>query len=141
MTKEQTCEVLDLIYSIFPRAYERAGSEATCNAWTLMFEDEQYDVVLGAVKNVLKTSKFAPTIAEVSAEIERYKDGLKSRLNQYNYYFGAVADECKRCCVRTRLEVIRKCGGRKCPKEVSQEEKQQWYLTPKQLSQIRTILK
>lgn len=140
MTKEQTCDVLSLIYAIYPRAYERQGLEATNNAWNLMFEREQFEVVIGAVKRVLRTSKFAPTIAEVSAEIARYKDGLKARLNQYNYYFGAMPGECKECGVKNRIEIVMKCGARKCPKEISNEERGIWYLTESQVRQIKAIL-
>lgn len=141
MTKEQTCDVLSLIYAIYPRAYERQGLEATNNAWNLMFEEEQFEVVLGAVKRVLKTSRFAPTIAEVSAEISKYKDGLRARLKQFNYYFGDIPDECKKCNVTDRMGVVMKCGGRKCPKEISEEEKLKWYLSAAQVRQIREILK
>lgn len=141
MTKEQTCDVLSLIYAIYPRAYERQGLEATTNAWTLMFEEEQFEVVLGAVKRVLKTSRFAPTIAEVSAEIEKYKDGLRARLNQFNYYFGDMPNECKACDVTDRMGVVMKCGARKCPKEITEEEKQLWYLSESQVKQIKAIIR
>lgn len=140
MTQEQTCEVLSLIYAIYPRAYERQGLEATTRAWTIMFEEESAEVVMKAVKEVLKTSRFAPTISEVSAEIAKYKDGLKARLNQYNYYFNSLPEACRTCTVEEHWEVIIKCGARKCPREVTEAEKHQYYLTDEQVKKIKLIL-
>ncbi len=141
MTKAETSKLLAAIYAIFPRAYEKAGAEATRDAWEIMFENEQYEVVKTAVKKILQTSRYAPTISEVNAEIAKYKDGLRARLSQYNFYFGDMAPECKQCTVKERLEVVVKCGARKCPRETSAYEKQQWYLTDKQVQQIKIILK
>lgn len=141
MTKAETSKLLAAIYAIFPRAYEKAGAEATRDAWEMMFEDETYEVVKVAVKKILQTSKFAPTISEVNAEISKYKDVLRARLRQYNFYFGDMAPECKQCTVKDRLGVVVKCGARMCPKEVSAYEKQQWFLTDKQVEQIKSILK
>ncbi len=141
MTKAETSKLLAAIYAIFPRAYEKAGAEATRDAWEMMFEDETYEVVKVAVKKILQTSKFAPTISEVNAEISKYKGVLRARLRQYNFYFGDMAPECKQCTVKDRLGVVVKCGARMCPKEVSAYEKQQWFLTDKQVEQIKSILK
>jgi len=141
MTRVETSKILAIIYAIYPRAYERAGAEATRDAWEMMFESEVYEVVKVAVKKILQTSKFAPTISEVNAEISKYKDVLRARLRQYNFYFGDMAPECKQCTVKDRLGVVVKCGARMCPKEVSAYEKQQWFLTDKQVEQIKSILK
>ena len=141
MTKAETSKILAIIYAIYPRAYERAGAEATRDAWEMMFENETYEVVKAAVKKILQTSKFAPTISEVNAEISKYKDVLRARLRQYDFYFGTMPSECRQCTVKDRLEVIVKCGARMCPKEVSAYEKQQWFLTDKQVELIKMILK
>lgn len=141
MTKAETSKILAIIYAIYPRAYERAGAEATRDAWEMMFENETYEVVKAAVKKILQTSKFAPTISEVNGEISKYKDVLRARLRQYDFYFGTMPSECRQCTVKDRLEVIVKCGARMCPKEVSAYEKQQWFLTDKQVELIKMILK
>jgi len=39
MTRVETSKILAIIYAIYPRAYERAGAEATRDAWEMMFEE------------------------------------------------------------------------------------------------------
>lgn len=144
MTLEETGKILALIYAIFPRAYERQGVEATRNAWQTMFEDEQYDVVKTAVKKVLKTSKFAPTIAEVHIEIDQYKQSLRVTLSQYEYYYGKLPKECQNCTMYDDsskwLEKFKKCGTRRCVREISDADRKQYFLTSEQVKLIKTIL-
>lgn len=141
MTQEETGRILALIYAIFPRAYERAGAEATRNAWAVMFEDEFYSVVLTAVKKVLKTSKFAPTISEVSEEISKYKQILRHKLDQHRFYSALLTDKCEGCTAyKNHIEQLQKCGAKLCPYEISEETKREFYLTDEEQKQIRAIL-
>lgn len=144
MTMVETGKILALIYAIFPRAYEKQGAEATRNAWAVMFEDERYDVVQYAVKQVLKRSKFAPTISEVFAEIGEYKRLLKSKLQSYeNYYFADLPKRCSECALdpdEDVIEMFKKCAGHWCPKQINEERKKQSYLTDQEVKAIKEIL-
>lgn len=143
MTKEETVKILALIYAIFPKAYEKQGAEATRNAWLVMFEDERYEVVQYAVKQVLKRSKFAPTIAEVFDEIRTYKLVLKMKLQGYEIYYGALPKRCRECTLdpdEDVIEMFKKCAGILCPKTVSEERKKQYYLTDAERKNITAIL-
>ncbi len=144
MTAEETGKILAVIYAVFPRAYERSGAEATRNAWAIMFENEHYKVVLEAVKKVLRTSKFAPTIAEISQEINTYKETLRSRLQLYDRYYAPLSSKCKNCTMYNDderwLEKFKKCGAVQCPYDISEEKRKQYYLAESQINEMRLMI-
>lgn len=141
MTAEETGKILAVIYAVFPRAYERSGAEATRNAWAIMFETEHYKVVLEAVKKVLRTSKFAPTVSEVSAEIERYKEVLQAKLRMNSVYCGEPSAKCKGCDIYDDfVKKLRKCGAVQCPYDISEEKRKQYYLTESQINEMRLMI-
>lgn len=141
MTREETKKILALICTIFPKAFDRAGAEATRNAWAIMFENEHYKVVLEAVKKVLRTSKFAPTVSEVSAEIERYKEVLQAKLRMNSVYCGEPPTKCKGCDVYDDfVKKLRKCGAVQCPYDISEEKRKQYYLTESQINEVRLMI-
>lgn len=141
MTREETKKILALICTIFPKAFDRAGAEATRNAWTLMFENEHYKVVLEAVKTVLEKSRFAPTIADVKAEIEIYKESLRSKLRMNKIYCGEMPERCKNCEAYDDFVLrLRKCGAVQCPYDISEEKRNQYYLTESQINEMRLMI-
>lgn len=141
MTRDETKKILALICTIFPKAFERAGAEATRNAWAVMFEEEYYAVVLQAVKKVLRTSKFAPTVAEVSAEIEQIKQEMRAKLKQYDYYFAPLPEKCRECTAyKEFIDRLRKCGACKCPYDITEEERNKYALSDEQINSMKAIL-
>lgn len=72
MTKEETLKIMSVLKTAYPRYYVNQTKDELVNAvnlWSMMLEEYEYDVVSGAVKAIIATAKFPPTIAEVIERI------------------------------------------------------------------------
>lgn len=72
MTKEETLKIMSVLKTAYPRYYVNQTKDELVNAvnlWSMMLEEYECDVVFGAVKAIIATAKFPPTIAEVIERI------------------------------------------------------------------------
>lgn len=72
MTKEETLKIMSVLKTAYPRYYVNQTKDELVNAvnlWSMMLEEYEYEVVSGAVKAIIATAKFPPTIAEVIERI------------------------------------------------------------------------
>lgn len=74
MTKVQVAEIVGLLIRAFPNF---AGSTDTSKVYERMLEDLDHQVALTAVKRVLSTARFMPTIAEIRAAAAEVLHGPK----------------------------------------------------------------
>lgn len=72
MTREETKAILAILKAGYPNFYKDMTKEDatnTINLWTTMFADDPAQVVTEAVKSLMCTLKFPPTIADVKEKI------------------------------------------------------------------------
>jgi hypothetical protein len=72
MTREETKAILAILKAGYPNFYKDMTKEDatnTINLWTTMFADDPAQVVAEAVKSLMCTLKFPPTIADVKEKI------------------------------------------------------------------------
>ena len=72
MTKNDVVKIFIVIRTAYPNFYremKKEDLEATINLWTEMFAHENTALVVAAVKNLINTFKFPPTIADVKGEM------------------------------------------------------------------------
>lgn len=76
MNRQETVSVLAVLRAAFPSFYrgmERKELEGIVNLWHDMFQDDDANVVAGAVKALIatKTTGYPPTIGEVKEHVRR----------------------------------------------------------------------
>lgn len=72
MTREEVVRLLAVLKAAYPRFYTGTTGEQdkiTVNVWHLMLKDYDYPLVTSAVKVLLASSKFAPSIADVIEKV------------------------------------------------------------------------
>ena len=72
MNREETKAILAILKAGYPNFYKDMTKEDatnTINLWTTMFADDPAQVVAEAVKSLMCTLKFPPTIADVKEKI------------------------------------------------------------------------
>lgn len=72
MTKAETLKVLVLLKSAYPASYRGISDDeahVVVNLWSTMFADVPVDIVMLAVRKHISVGKYAPTIAEIRAQI------------------------------------------------------------------------
>lgn len=72
MTKEETIKLLALIKLAYPNSYkdiDRDTQVATVNLWYRAFADTPLSIVEMALDNFVKSSKFPPTIADITERL------------------------------------------------------------------------
>ena len=72
MNREETKAILAILKAGYPNFYKDMTKEDatnTINLWTTMFADDPAQVVTEAVKSLMCTLKFPPTIADVKEKI------------------------------------------------------------------------
>jgi hypothetical protein len=72
MTREETKTILTVLKAGYPNFYKElkaADAEQIINLWSTMFECDSVKVVVEAVKALMSTLKFPPTIADVKEKI------------------------------------------------------------------------
>lgn len=68
MTRDETVAILGILKTSYPNFYRNMTKEeliSTIDLWTEMFAHENSQLVTAAVKNLINTFKFPPTIADV----------------------------------------------------------------------------
>lgn len=72
MKREEVLTILGIMKVAYPNFYKdlkKDEAENTINLWAQMFEEEHSKVVIEAVKALICTNKFPPTIADVKEKI------------------------------------------------------------------------
>lgn len=72
MTKNDVVKIFIVIRTAYPNFYKemkKEDLEATINLWAEMFAHENTQLVVAAVKNLINTFKWPPTIADVKEEM------------------------------------------------------------------------
>lgn len=100
MQRHDIIKILSVLKTAYPRFYSNMSKEdanETINLWLDMFKDFEVDVAMIAVRNLINTNEFPPTIAEVKNELYNLYKGeekqdvelwneLKSALRKGIYY-------------------------------------------------------
>lgn len=113
MTAQETANIMTILHVAYPRYYADTTDEdkkAALQLWSVMFADYEYDVVAAAVKAVIATNKFPPTVADINeklrlltasqkmSELEAWDKVRRAICNSsYNSQeeFNNLPDECK----------------------------------------------
>lgn len=72
MNNTETLKILSVLKVAYPNSYKDISKEdtaATAKLWQSMFADQPYELVATAVKMLIATSKWIPTISEVNEKI------------------------------------------------------------------------
>lgn len=100
MTKNDVVKIFIVIRTAYPNFYremKKEDLEATINLWTEMFAHENTQLVVAAVKNLINTFKWPPTIADVKDEMYKLTqtetetpvemwNKIKSAMSRASYY-------------------------------------------------------
>ena len=73
MTKKETIAIMAMLKASYPRYYSDMGAEdieTAINLWYTMLKDYDGKIVGQAVKSVIATNKYPPTVAEVLEKIK-----------------------------------------------------------------------
>ena len=102
MTRTETITVMGILKAAYPRYYEdQKLAQQAVNLWADMFADDPVGVVVLAVKALIATNKFVPTIADVKEKIQELTAKTQmSELEAWGYiakaikngYYGAQAE-------------------------------------------------
>lgn len=72
MTREETKAILAVLKAAYPNFYKdmtKEDAKNTVDLWATMFADEKPQIVIEAVKSLICTLKYPPTIADVKEKI------------------------------------------------------------------------
>lgn len=104
MQRTDVIRVLGILKTAYPRFYANVTKEdanEAVNLWSDMFSQEDVETVIIAVKNLINTLQFPPTIADVKNELYKLYQGeekpdvelwneLKGALRQGIYYSAEI---------------------------------------------------
>lgn len=94
MTKAEVAKVMTVLQVVYPRYYAGQSEEEKRQAvslWHMMLEEHPYELVQQAVKSVIATNKFPPTVAEVIEKIGLLKSsGGMTELEAWGYISKAI---------------------------------------------------
>ena len=94
MDREQAIKVLKILKTAYPKFYadmDKQAAEDTINLWIDMFKHENINLVIVAVKNLINTFKFPPTIADVKEEMYKLTEQEKQTpVEVWNLIKGAI---------------------------------------------------
>ena len=87
MNKQQTIQVISLLASNYKDVAEKDDDQKRMmvNTWAVCLKDIEYDLVMKAIKHLMQTKVFLPTISEireVSAQFKRAKIENQPKLPQ-----------------------------------------------------------
>lgn len=72
MNREQVKLLLQILDTAYP-TNKLEKNKATIDLWEMMFKEYQADIVFTATKHYITSHKFFPAIAELRAEIEKFR--------------------------------------------------------------------
>lgn len=94
MTKAEVAKIMTVLQVAYPRYYAGQSEEEKRQAislWHMMLEEHSYELVQQAVKSVIATNKFPPTVAEVIEKISFLKSsGGMTELEAWGYVSKAI---------------------------------------------------
>jgi len=73
MTKKEAVSILKVLSTAYPNVYKGFSveeSEEFTNLWVMMFDEYDIKIVTQALKGVIKTNQYPPTIAHVQSQID-----------------------------------------------------------------------
>lgn len=70
MTRDETKQILGYLQCAYPSAFGGDNLTATVNVWWDAFGDIDFKILKHAVRNFVKSSKYAPTIAGIQEQID-----------------------------------------------------------------------
>ena len=89
----ETAMIMAVLKAAYPRYYATQTEEDSRQAaklWSSMFEDYTYAEVAPAVKAVIATSKFPPTVADIIEKIRGFRGEEMSELEAWSYISRAI---------------------------------------------------
>ena len=73
MKRQETAKAIKILKMVYPNSYKNAtigDVEETIELWTELFEKDDGEIVLAAVKKLVTELKYHPSIAEIKEEIK-----------------------------------------------------------------------
>lgn len=77
MDRENIIIILGILKTAYPSFYKEMSTEEaekTIELWRDMFKNENFEIVIIAVKNLINTFKYPPTIADVKEQIYKLQN-------------------------------------------------------------------
>lgn len=81
MTREQIVSALTILKTAYPNFYKdmsKQEAENTINLWSMMFEHEDSQLVMIAVKELINSFQFPPTIADIKNKMASLTSTIKT---------------------------------------------------------------
>lgn len=95
MNKSEAIQVLTVLKTAYPNFYKtlsKSDAENTIELWATMFESEPVNLVIEAVKTLICSLKYPPTIADVKEKIrEITKPGTMTELEAWSKVKGSIS--------------------------------------------------
>ena len=126
MTPEETIKILSIIKAAYPqwaRDLKPTDAKAMVNLWSSMLEDYPYNIVQVAIKKIIATNKFPPSVAEVIEAINYITSGGKSEMTEIEAW-GLVRKAIKNSVIGSnfmrsyKATVIRKKEEKQLPQSI-----------------------
>jgi len=117
MVTDDVIAILNIIKVAYPRFYSnvtKQEADDAVNLWSIMFADDDAKVVTEAVKAMIATLKYPPTIADVKEKIRLITtEEQMTELEAWNIVYGAIccANYYAEDCFERFPEVIKRVVG------------------------------
>ncbi|GAA0081335.1 replicative helicase loader/inhibitor [Clostridium sp. CTA-6] len=85
MTREETITILSIIKAAYPqwaRGLTKTDADMMITLWSSMLEEHEYKLVQVAIKKIIATNKFPPSVAEVIEAINYITSGGASEMTE-----------------------------------------------------------
>ncbi|EKO1913593.1 hypothetical protein PZQ55_002681 [Clostridium botulinum] len=85
MTREETITILSVIKAAYPqwaRGLTKTDADMMITLWSSMLEEHEYKLVQVAIKKIIATNKFPPSVAEVIESINYIKTGGQAEMTE-----------------------------------------------------------
>lgn len=94
MNRDEIVAILGTLKTAYPKFYAEMSKEEmynTIDLWTEMFAHENLAIVVGAVKNLINTFKWPPTIADIKEEMHKLtNEREESPIEMWNLIIRAI---------------------------------------------------
>lgn len=96
MNKDETIAILRILKISYPQFYKdmkKEDAEDTISIWTMMFENDEPKIVTEAVKALIITNKFPPTIADVKEKINlitQNESSVMTEMEAWNIVYKSI---------------------------------------------------
>lgn len=98
MNVQETMVIMEVLKASYPRFYQGMTTEelrSVVNVWAMMFEDDNAKIVTEAVKAMITTLKFPPTIADIKEKIHLLKapkTGVLTEMEAWGLVYRAICN-------------------------------------------------